>query len=269
MKFDVKKRLQKNISKYFKEDLELSRKFAKIVYKEFGSFVVALVLFGSSVKSPSSKKHDLDILIILDDVHVEFSRDLVETYRIITEKAMAETSPERLHVQTMKWTAFWEYVRAGDPVAINILRSGVALVDNGFFDPLQALLDQGRIRPSEEAVWTYFTMAPASLFRSKQHLLTAMVDLYWAAIDAAHAALMSLGEIPPSPDHVSDMLERKLIAKREVKRKYAAIMRRLYLIYKKITHRELKEVSGHDFEKYYKLTETFVDGMKKYIEKKK
>ena len=270
MKFTEKKSERKAylIDKYLQQDINTARKFAKLMYNEFGAFIKALVLFGSSVKTPGAKYRDLDILIILDDVTVEFSRELVETYRIITQKCIASTDPQRLHIQSMKFTQFWEYVRAGDPVAINILRSGLSLIDTGFFDPLQALLDQGRIRPSEESIYTYYTMAPASLHRSKQHLLTAAIDLYWAAIDAAHAALMKIGEIPPSPDHVADLLERRLVRERHVSKKYAQVMRQLYQLSKKITHREIKEISGPEYEKYKKLAEIFINGMKKFIEKK-
>src|SRR3989344_5868985 len=182
MKFEVEQNKRKNIDKYYSKDIDTARKFAKLIYNEFGTFIRGLVLFGSTVKSPITPKKDIDILIILDDVKVKFSKELVETYRIITEKVVSNVDPQRLHIQSMKFTAFWEYVRAGDPVAINILRSGVALIDTGFFDPLQILLEQGRIRPSEESIYTYFTMAPASLTRSEQHILTAVVDLYWAAI---------------------------------------------------------------------------------------
>lgn len=270
MKFPIEQNPKKNIDKFIQRDVDLARKFATIVYKEFGTFIKAIVLFGSTLKAPGtiSPKKDIDILIILDDITVQFSKELVETYRIISEKAIGDTAPDRLHVQSMKFTAFWEYVRVGDPVAINILRNGLALVDTGFFDPLQALLDQGRIRPSDEAIYTYFTMAPASLLRSKQHLLTAVVDLYWAAIDAAHAALMRLGEVPPTPDHVADLLERRLVARKHVSEKYADIMRKLYAIYKKVVHREIQEITGKQYEKYLKLTEKFVDEMKRYIEKK-
>lgn len=261
-------RRAKLIDKYLQSDIKTARKFAKLMYREFGNFLKAVVLFGSSVKAPGGKFRDLDVLIILDDVSIVFSKELVETYRIITEKCVGAVDPERLHIQSMKFTQFWEYIRAGDPVAINILRSGLALVDTGFFDPLQALLDQGRIRPSEEAIYTYFTMAPASLHRSKQHLLTACIDLYWAAIDAAHAALMKVGEIPPSPDHVADLLERRLVRERHISKKYADVMRKLYKLSKQITHREIKEISGAEYEKYKKLSESFVNGMKKFIEKK-
>ena len=261
-------RKAKLLDKYLQQDINLARKFSKILYKEFGSFIKASVLFGSSVKTPGAPYRDLDILIVLDDVSVVFSKELVETYRIIVQKAIAAVDPQRLHIQSMKFTQFWEYVRAGDPVSINILRSGLALIDTGFFDPLQALLDQGRIRPSEESIYTYFTMAPASLHRSQQHMLTACVDLYWAAIDAAHAALMKLGEIPPSPDHVADLLERRLVKERHISKKYSDAMRTLYQMSKKITHREIKSISGQEYEKYKKLAETFVSGMKKFIEKK-
>lgn len=111
-------------------------------------------------------------------------------------------------------------------------------------------------------------MAPASLHRSQQHLLTAAIDLYWAAIDSAHAALMKLGEIPPSPDHVADLLERRLVKERHISRKYADVMRKLYQLSKKITHREIKTISGQEYDKYRQLTESFVNGMKKFIEKK-
>lgn len=266
MKFQVEKRQQKNIDKYYSKDIETARKFARLLYNEFGTFIRGLVLFGSTVKSPTSPKKDIDILIILDDVRVKFSRELVETYRIITEKVVSNVDPQRLHIQSMKFTSFWEYVRAGDPVAINILRSGVALIDTGFFDPLQILLEQGRIRPSEESIYTYFTMAPASLSRSQQHLLTATVDLYWAAIDAAHAALMKAGEIPPSPEHVADLLERRLVKEGHINRKYADVMRELYVLFKKIVHRDLKSISGKEYDKYCELTTSFVKGMQKYLQ---
>lgn len=266
MKFNIEKKQQKNINRYIARDIEKARQFAKLLYKEFGTFIKGIILFGSSLKQPAGLKKDIDILVILDDVSVKFSKPLVETYRVISQKIISDVDPTRLHIQSMKFTSFWEYVRNGDPVAINILRNGLALVDSGFFDPLQSLLDQGRIRPSKESIYTYFTMAPASLTRANQHLLTAGVDLYWAAIDSAHAALMKIGEIPPTPSHVADMLERKLIAKKQVAKKYATTMRKLYLLFKRITHRELKNLSGEEYDKYKKMTIDFVEAMKKYIE---
>lgn len=267
MEFKTEKRPQKNIEHFYIKDLETARKFASKIYNEFGTFIKGIILFGSSTQAPNSLKKDIDILIILDDITVKFSRELIETYRIITEKCVADVAPDKLHIQSMKFSQFWEYARVGDPVAINIIRSGVALVDTGFFDPLQALLDQGRIRPSDESIYTYFTMAPESLHRSKQHILSATVDLYWGAVDAAHAALMRVGEVPPTPEHVADLLERKLVSSRHISKKCADIMRKLYVLYKKIVHRDIKEISGRQYDEYRREAVFLVTEIKKMLEK--
>ena len=266
MKFPIKKRVNKNISNFLNEDLDIARSFAKAMHQEFGTFISCMVLFGSATKNVVNPKRDIDILIVLDDTRVQFTQELVQTYRIILEKMIAKTDPKRLHIQSMKLTSFWEYARAGDPVAINILRSGVALIDTNIFDPLQALLDQGRIRPTKESIWTYYTLAPASLQRSKQHLLTAAVDLYWSAIDSAHAALMSVGEIPPSPDHVADLLQEKLSSPHHISRSSINTMRELYKLFKGIVHRDIKSISGKDYDKYRVKAEAFVKEMKSFIE---
>jgi len=266
VKFPIKKRIKKNVGNFLYEDVQVARKFAKVMHQEFGSFISAMVLFGSATKNVKNPKRDIDILVVLDDTRVQFTQELVQTYRIISEKAIAKVDPRRLHVQSMKLTSFWEYVRAGDPVAVNILRSGIALIDTNLFDPLQVLLDEGRIRPTHESIWTYYTLAPASLNRSKQHLLTATVDLYWAAVDAAHAALMAAGEIPPSPDHVAELLEQKLRVPHELSRKALGTMRELYKLFKGIVHRDIKSISGKDYDALEIRAQAFVKEMKEFIE---
>ena len=158
-------------------------------------------------------------------------------------------------------------MRIGDPVGINILRDGFALLDTGFFDPLQALLRKGRIRPTPESVWTYFSRAPRTLHNSKWHILQATLDLYWAVIDSAHAALMKVGEIPPSPDHVADMLEERLVKPKLIEKRYTEIMKKFYEIQKKIMYRETKEISSKDFEEYYREASSFVARMEEFINK--
>ncbi len=259
--------------KVSKTDSEIVRKFAKKVYKELGPFIVSLVVFGSSVRTKEKElAKDIDILIIVDDVHTQLNREIIETYRIIIAKAVQDTipkNPQRLHVQTMQWSSFWEYLRAGDPIAINILRDGLALIDIGFFDPMQILLRRGRIRPTAEAIWTYYSLAPASIKKAKTHVLMAIVDLYWAAIDAAHAALMVVGEIPPSPKHVAEMINEKLVKPGYIEAKYDDIMQDLYEVSKKILHREVEEYSGDTYERYEKMAEEFVERMRKFINERK
>jgi len=216
MKFSLKKQ-KVGVASYKKEDFDIAYEFSKKIYEEMKDLVKATVLFGSSARKTSSQG-DIDVLVIIDDLTVRLTPELTEAYTLITEKIIAETS-NMLHITTLKLTAFWEYIRSGDPVIINMLRDGIALLDTGFFEPIQVLLKQGRIRPTHESVWAYFAKAPSTLYNSKWHLLQATIDLYWAVIDAAHAALMKLGEIPPTPEHVADMMQIHMVNKGLISKK--------------------------------------------------
>ena len=206
-----------------------------------------------------------DILTIIDDVHIDLNQEIVETYRILIQKAVEKVDAKRLHVQSLKLSAFWEYTRAGDPVAINILRDGIAFIDRGFFEPLQILLLNGRIRPSQEATQSYVNMAYSSLNRSKSNIDTAIVDLYWACIDSAHAALMSRGEVPVSPSQVATELDEKLVKNKLLEKRYVDIMSHMYELSKKILKREVSNLSGKEYDKYLKYTDSFVSRMTKII----
>ncbi len=271
MDFTVKKREFVSEKKYPKNDVDIAYAFTKKVHKEFGTFLRCIVLFGSVVSEKmymqTSIKHegDIDILMVIDDVTYYLSPEVVETYRIVVEKTIAETSI-RLHVTTLKFTSFWEYIRIGDPVGINMLRNGVALLDTGFFYPLQLLLHQGRIRPTPEAVNTYFSRAPTTLFNSRWHMLQATLDLYWAVIDSAHAVLMLNGVLPPAPKDVADLLDEKLVKKKILDAKHAKTMRTMYTLSKLILHKKIRDIEGKTYEKYYKEAQDFVEAMKKIVE---
>ena len=265
MKFDIPKKEHPNLERYYKEDIDTAYKFANEVYKELGSLIRAVVLFGSTARKTRGPGGDIDVLVIIDDLMMSMSSELVEAYRIIVQNSIVKIST-RLHITTMRFTSFWEYMRNGDPIAINLLRDGVALIDSGFFDPMQALLKRGRIRPTQESIWTYYTRAPNTLHNSKWHLLQAVIDLYWAVIDSAHAALMKIGEIPPTPEHVADIMEQKLVKRKMLEHKYVIIMRNFYRLMKMVTHREIVEIKGSEFDHYHRIAEDFVQRMRKIIE---
>ena len=267
MEFRIQKKENENIHRYPTEDLKLAQKFSTLLKKELGDFMLASVVFGSSVRRDSTPKSDIDVLIVSDDASFVINDALVESYRIIVERVIGEISP-KLHITSMTYTSFWEYVKAGDPVAVNILRDGVALIDTGFFEPLQMLLKQGRIRPSEESVWRYFGRAPRTLINSKWHLMQATLDLYWAVIDAAHAVLMRAHQIPPTPEHVADLLDKAYVKNKLLEKKYVDTMRKFYKLSKMITHREIKEIKGPEYERYHDEAEAFVRRMRRLVDKR-
>jgi len=265
MQFSIQRKQNENIHKYPTDDLKLADVYVKKLKNELGDFLVAAVLFGSSARGAATAESDTDILLVGDDISFQFTDALVQAYRVIVENVTAATS-RKLHITSMTLTSFWEYARVGDPVAINMLRDGVALLDTGFFTPLQALLKQGRIRPSEESIWRYFGRSPRTLVNSRWHVLQATLDLYWAVMDSAHAALMKRGEIPPSPEHAADLLYEKLVRARLLEPEHAETVRRFYHLSKMITHREIKHITGAEYDRYLKEATGFVERMKMFIE---
>jgi len=268
MEFKIKQRKHHNMPKYKSEDYKTAERFSERLHKELGDFLKAVVLFGSAgrgEKTPYEK--DIDIMIVVNDLTIVVSPEVIEAYRIITERVAAGTS-RRLHITTLKMSAFWDYVRGGDPIAINMLRDGLPLYDTGFFFFLQVLLFQGRIRPTEESIWVYFSRAPTTLLNSRWHVLQATLDLYWAVIDAAHAALMRLGEVPPAPSKIAHLMAEKMVKTGLVPRKYAQTMDKFYMLSKNITHRKIQDIKGEQYDRYYREANEFVSKMQHIIERK-
>jgi uncharacterized protein (UPF0332 family)/predicted nucleotidyltransferase len=261
----IEKKENPNKDNYDSEDLDIAYKFSAKIYKEIGDYAKAIVLFGSTARKTKHKvKGDIDILIVMDDVSVELSPEMMEAYKIISQRIIADIS-KKLHITTLKYSTFWELTKAGDPIAINIMRDGVALIDSGFFAPLQMLLHQGRIRPTREAVLVYYNKASMAVDSAKRHVLGAVTDLYWSAIDAAHAALMSIGEAPPSPMHVADMIDEHFVKPGHLDKKYGAIMRNFYKLSKMISYREINEISGSEYDGYLKDAKEFIKAMSKFV----
>ncbi len=269
MEFRIKENPHFNIPHYSSEDYKFAVKFADAIKKELNDFLKAIVLFGSAVRPQQDAKEqiyekDIDILLIIDDVVRVLSPEVITSYRIIVERTAAAIS-KRFHINTLKLTSFWDYVRTGDPLVVNILRDGVPLYDSGFFHPAQSLLFQGKIRPTRESIWSYYVRAPITINNAEWHVLQATLDLYWAVIDAAHAALMKAGELPPSPEHVAGLISQKLVPKGLADKHTAQTADFFYNLSKKITHREVQKITGAEYDTYKKQAENFVAKMKKII----
>ncbi len=267
MDFKVKKKgddkNHDNSSKYVKEDIDIAYKFAGAMRKELGNFLRCVVLFGSKAKNPKKKGGDIDILIVVDDVSYYMTAEVVEAYKVIIEKHIIEIS-KKIHVTTLKFTTFWDYMRVGDPIGLNILRDGVALIDTGFFTPMQMLLYSGKIRPSPEAMRSYMIRSPQAIYNSKWHLLQATLDLYWAVVDASHAAIMKYGQLPPRPSEMHLVLH-KLVKDGLIPKSCPHIMKMFYVVSKKILRREIREISAREYENHLHIATRFVDSIKKYV----
>ncbi len=267
MKVKVKKEDEQQF-KHSKE-YDIAYDFSIRVYKHMREIIKSIILFGSTAKGTSKDKSDIDIIIVVDDCTVLWDQELIAWYRQELGKILGASSySKKLHINTVTLSAFWNQVLIGDPVIINIIRYGISLIDfGGFFSPLKILLAKGKIRPTKEAIYTALKRAPMHLSRSKFNILASIESLYWAMVDSSHAALMSSGEIPPSPEHIASLLETQFVRKGMLKQKYVEWYKEMYALAHYVSHGEIVDASGKEIQMYRKRADLFMNEMADLVSK--
>ncbi len=235
--------------------------------KVFASALVARDMEGLAaivVKRPAVADADLDVLLVVDDLNeVVMTKQVTDMKIAASELAYAKKLPIRC--EAMHASELWKGFRAEDHDTLQIFRESLVVHDNGFFAPLQELLVTGKVRPSKESVNIYFIKAERSLKNANGNVAKAVIDLYWAVIDAAHAAVMVAGITPPSPKDLADTVKRELVLRNLVHKRCGEIVAQFYDIAKKIMHKEVFEISGKEFDSYLHDADFFMKEMDDFV----
>jgi predicted nucleotidyltransferase len=250
-----------------KQDREIALDFATKIYEKFDKIVKAVVLFGSSTKNLATSGSDIDIIIVIDDVSIDWSQELVAWYREELGKIAAKNRYKKeIHITTTKISTWWSDLMKGDPTIMNIVRYGEALIDvGGFFNPIKALLIQGRIHSTPEAIYMALQRAPQHFKRSKLSSLSAIEGLFWCAVDSSQAALMAARVIPPSPEHIPEELSKSLVARGLLKSKYVTMFSDLLKLHKEIAHGKVIELKGGLIAEWQDNIEEYMRVMAKVV----
>ena len=248
----VKKLHSKHLSK--SSNYDIAYDFATKAYQKFREIIKSIVLFGSVSKNEAVEGSDIDLIIIVDDASIAWDQELIAWYREELGKLIASQNYKKeIHINTVTLSTFWDEVMSGLPVVINIIRYGQPLIDfGGFFEPLKVLLAQGKIRPTPEAIFTTLRRAPEHISRAILGILSSIENLYWAMVDSAHSALMAANQVPPSPEHISEMLEEVFVKTKRLDKKYLEYYNEVYTLTKNILHNNIKEVKGEEIDKHIK-----------------
>ena len=248
---------------------DIAMDFAVQAYKRFDKMIKAIALFGSSAKNTSSVGSDIDIIILIDDAAIQWDQELIAWYREELAKLVVKNKYKRdIHITSTKITTWWNDLLKGDPVVINVLRYGEALIDvGGFFNPLKALLIQGKIKPTYESIYNALQRAPEHFRRSRQAELNAIEGLFWAMVDSAQAALMAAKKMPPSPEHIPGLLNDTFVADKRLKKEYVVWFRDLYILHRKIVHGEINDIKGKEIDEWQERTESFIAVMVRLVNK--
>lgn len=248
-------------------DHDIAIDFATKFYKIVGTPIKSIALFGSSTKKTTVPGSDIDLIIIIDDVSVKWDLELTAWYRDELGK-LVRSNPykKELHINTVKLTTWWEDILRGDPTVINILRYGEPVLDlGGFFAPLKALLLQGKVRGTPEAIYSCLERAPRHIARSKMAEVGAVEGIYWSMIDSAHAALISVGVLPASPEYISMDLKTYFVDKGRIKQKHLDAFREVLTLYKRIEHNEVSDLKGVVLDDLQQKAEEFLSEMVRIV----
>jgi len=250
-----------------KTEHDIAMDFAVKVYQKFDKLVKSIALFGSVAKQTAGPGSDIDIIIIIDDVSVKWDQELIAWYREELEKIIRSNPYQKsLHINTVKLSTWWEDLMRGDPTVINILRYGEVMLDyGGFFEPLKFLLLEGKIKPSAEAIYISLQRAPLNFARSKEAQLGAVEGLFWAMVDSAHAALIAVNVLPPSPEHLAYDLKESFVTRNMLKMKYVEWYRDLLMLHKKIGHGQMTDLRGVEIDKWQDRTREFIEVMTQLV----
>ena len=250
-----------------RNEKDIAMDFAVKAYKRFDKIIKAMILFGSSAKNTATSSSDVDIIIVIDDAAIQWDQELIAWYREELGKlVVANRYKKELHITTVKITTWWSDLMKGDPTILNVVRYGEALIDiGGFFNPIKALLQQGRIKSTPEAVYLALQRAPEHFRRSKIAELGAIEGLFWAMVDSAQAALMAANIMPPSPEQITLHLKETFVDKNMLKMKYLIWYRDLYVFHKKIYHGEITDMRGVEIDGWQAKTEEFIGVMAKLV----
>jgi predicted nucleotidyltransferase/uncharacterized protein (UPF0332 family) len=242
-----------------KSERDIAMDFSTKVFQKFDKLIKATILFGSNVKYTNITGSDIDIIIIIDDASVKFDEELIAWYREELGKII-ESNPYKkdLHINTVKLTTWWNDLIKGDPVIINILRYGEALIDiGGFFNPLKILLQDGKIKITPESIYIILNRIPSHIMSSRMSKIKSIEGCYWSLIETSQALLMTINVLPPSPEHITALLKENFVDKGLLKMKYVTDIRDIFDLHRKIIHGEVKDMEGKIIDEWQKKSEEF------------
>lgn len=263
------KRTSKKIKKFSLETrLKSSEKFKEKILKMFKGYIKAVVVWGSITRGDYTGKSDIDIYIIFDDT--KFPLKKFEEIREKINKdiySVASSIDPRLHPQPiLALTEFIKGIRYTHPLFFNIVREGYAIYDTGFFIPMRKLLELGEFPVTSEAAHMRMDSVPRRVKRVKNVKLYMIAeDMYYAMLDAAQAVLMYVGVGPPVPKRAAQEVREHLVKPGLLEEKYAKMLEDVCEFRKKVEHKEIKEISGAEVDKWLEKTDKYIKRFEKLL----
>ncbi len=257
MEFEIKEKPKSNREHFLDKDIDLVEKISEKAKGLFDKLIASVLILRGETNSA---------VVVIDDFNNTVLNQQINDMKVKLAQACFQENID-MDFSMMLISDFWKHYKQRTTPAFNILRNSYIIYDIGVMRPLQELFEKGKIRPSKEAVNYYFFKAEKAIKNSNRHLNTAVIDIYWAVVDVAHAAVMMAGYTPPSPKELAEVLRKDLVAKGLLHKRCADIMENIFETAKKIMHKEVWTITGKEFDKHVEDAEFFIEEATRFIKK--
>jgi predicted nucleotidyltransferase len=206
--------------------MEKAEEFADKLVDKLGDKVKCVAVYGSVPKGEHTHESDIDTFVVLDDTKLE--KDVPKEAKDKIRKKvtnLANETDDRITIQYFSFlTDFWDSIRKGEPLVIQVLRVGEPVYDVGVFMPAKRMLERGKIKSSDEAVKKRLKLAAAGYKKAEKQVRSSIPHkLEQAVANAGQAPIMLTGRQPPGKEDVGDVLEEMFVENDQLEQKYVDI----------------------------------------------
>jgi predicted nucleotidyltransferase len=188
--------------KVFSEARELCKPL-----KEHEPLVMAVWVFGSSVKE--KKPNDIDIMVLIDDTSDLTKDKLVRIESTVARiKQAAKEKKVKLHFQPSQLlTKWWGMMQRGEPWVITSFENYKVIFDEtGYVDLMSKLLKKGYIHNKDERAERLIERTDRYMLENRENLLATVEELHLAATEAAQVFLMFKSKMAFKTDKIAKEL---------------------------------------------------------------
>ena len=93
----------------------------------------------------------------------------------------------------------------------------------------------------------------------------AVLNLYFSVIDSAHAALLSRGVVPDSPDHLVSLVKEHLVDTMMLHKRHLSILAEFHNVGSMVMKGEVHKIRGDHYDRYRKEAEMFMSGVRDFL----
>jgi uncharacterized protein (UPF0332 family) len=273
----VKKEPKKEAKKEGKPEKKVDKKKQELVNKrlgkvkdlavkirdKFGKYIKSVIAFESINRPGITEDSPIEVLIVADDTAVKKHEMTPEFREILVEKVrgIGKKVDPRLKIEINMLTEFWQFVRRGDPMFFNYIRTGVPVLDLGFFEPLKRLLFMGAIKPTQEAILRSMDASKEYLKKVHTYWEWSIERMYRAVTWSCNSFFMASGMPPADPKEMASVLQHYFVDQEKMNVRYPKIIAKIVKTYKDIEHGVFGEIKGEVVRELGSETKDFVGEM--------